>query len=255
MNKYSNVAFICNSMNNDLYKLSLSTYESLGIDIIHFNGSSGIYSFNFMNHVITNQDLFPHDYYIFIDEDMFISNTKSLLSLLDYMIDNQYDLCGMPDGGVIAHRFHNPIAINTFMCIMNMKKVRSYYDKEKVLTEIYEDDLFRYQNIDITIKPKKDQKELKQYFEVLKLGYRPYSCIYDNFEPYYKIMFHILRNNGSILYLDAEDCNIDGGISTILKNQDNHVIGYHTWYAREYSKSYYHNWRINHIYNHAIKNI
>lgn len=246
-NKYSNCAFICNVMNEELYQLSLSIYKDFGIDMIKFNGQSGIYSFNFMNHIITNKEKFPHDFYIFIDEDMFISNKDNLLSLLDYMIDGEYDLCGMPDGGVIAHRFHNPIAINTFLCIMNMKNVRNYYNKDKVINEFFDNDLMKYRNIELTSNRK--HKEYKLIENIKNKGYEPYGVTFDNFEPYYKIMFHILRNNGNILYLNAEESNIDGGMTTILKNQNNEDIGYHTWFAREYKTSIYHNWRINNIYN------
>jgi len=117
----------------------------------------------------------------------------------------------MPDGGVIYHRAHNPVAINQFFCVLNLKRIREKYDVNIVNSVRYTADLEKYTP-----------------YNKLKPGS---TICYDDFEPYYKLFFWMLKNNFKIEYLDANSFPGDT-VTTILKNQNGIDFAYHTWYAR-----------------------
>ena len=163
------------------------------------------------------------DYVINIDEDAFVLDQKSLFSLLDYIIDNDYINCGMPDGGVLPIRTHNPLVTNPFFNIINIKRI-----KEKINIKDIENVQFnRYDYLDIF------PKKLTGDYD------------FDNFEPYNRIFLWIALNFKT-LYLDA--ITHKDQISTILLNQNREPILYHSWYSRFYNKDTYHTKRINDLF-------
>jgi len=64
------------------------------------------------------------DFVINIDEDCFIYDSNEILSLMQYMIDNNYDYCGVPDGGIYEIRRGSPIVMNPFFNIFDLRKIR-----------------------------------------------------------------------------------------------------------------------------------
>lgn len=225
----NNIKIITNTQFDDLYELSKSFYSNLKYDKIAIDGKNGFYSFNFLNYIITDDTFKDIDIMIYIDEDCFIINEEELQELIDYIIQNDIDCAGMPDGGVVSTRSHNPLSINQFFCILNLKKIRSKYNYEDVLNTQYSNDLDIYLPTSL----------IKNVYTL------------DNFEPYYKLFFWMLRNNFNFIYLNAVDYDMDN-ITTILKNHKNVEFAYHTWYARQW-KDEYHNNRINTIIEHCKK--
>jgi hypothetical protein len=155
---------------------------------------------------------------IYIDEDCLIVNNSNLILLINYFIDQKLDCIGVPDGGVINIRSHNPISINQFFCILNLKTIRQKYNENEVLNTIYTDDL----------------KQYTPYHLIKK------DCIfnYDNFEPYYKLFFWMLKNEYKFEYLDAYSF-YDESTTTILKNHLGEDFAYQRWYAREWENEYH----------------
>lgn len=225
----NNVKIITNTQFNDLYELSKYFYYELEYDKIAIDGNNGFYSFNFLNYVITNNLFKDIDIMVYIDEDCFITNKQELQNLINYVIDNEIDCAGMPDGGVISTRTHNPLSINQFFCILNLNNIRSKYNYEEILNTKYSNDLDKYLPISL----------IKKVYTL------------DDFEPYYKLFFWMLNNNFKFLYLDAEDCEIDN-ITTILKSHKNVEFAYHTWYARQWKNENQNN-RINTIIEYCKK--
>lgn len=206
-----NIKIVTNYQSDELYSISKSFYEDLEYEKIGINGSNGFYSFNFLNYVISNNDFKDIDFMIYIDEDCFIINKNALLNLVNYVIENNIDCIGMPDGGVIQHRAHNPVAINQFFCILNLKKIREKYNVNVVNNTKYTIDL---------------QKHIP--YHLMK---KDNMICYDDFEPYYKLFFWMLKNGFNIEYLDAY--SFSGDITTtVLKNHEGIDFAYHTWYAR-----------------------
>lgn len=153
------------------------------------------------------------EWIINLDEDAFVLNWPRILGLLEYMKSNDYDFCGVPDGGVIDHRFHNPISPNPFFSIHNNKKIREKFDLAEIeKTEFAED--------------------LKQYTPTHLLK-ENHKFAFDNFEPYYSYFFWLLRSGSKCLYLDAESWQRDPVTSVVLDTEQKPLL-LHTWFARDF---------------------
>jgi hypothetical protein len=205
------IKIITNYQSDELYSISKGFYSDLGYEMIGVDGSNGFYSFNFLNYIILNKYFFDVDLMVYIDEDCFIVDKLALLDLIKFVVENNVDCIGMPDGGIIEHRAHNPVSINQFFCILNLKKIREKYDINEVINTKYTNELKKYTPYDI----------LKSEIPI---------C-YDEFEPYYKLFFWMLKNDFNFRYLNAYSFS-DDKTTTILKNHNGVDFAYHTWYAR-----------------------
>lgn len=163
------------------------------------------------------------DIVINIDEDAFIVDNKELLNLLVYFVENNYVNCGMPDGGVVQVRCHNPLVINPFFNIMDLRVLRKDFNL---------DIMKRYKVFDPKYIEKTNQKLMKTDF------------IYDMFEPYYPFFLWI-NQNYKVLDLDARTRS--DGFTTTLLNQNQKPFLYHTWYSRSYGNDSFHTERIKNI--------
>lgn len=164
-----------------------------------------------------------YDWAINIDEDAFISDVDALKKLLSYCMDNGYVNCGMPDGGVLPIRTHNPLVTNPFFNIINLKELRKYHNKETV----------RKYGIH------RNEYEKKTPVNLMRGEFR-----YDYFEPYCDFFVWVSQNFPT-LYLDAREHS--DGISTVLLNHEADPFLIHTWYSRYYGKDTEHTQRINKI--------
>lgn len=222
----SRIKIVSNSKYDDLYNHSKSFYNDLEFEKICISGKTGMYGMSFFDHVIRTRD--DIDWMIYIDEDCFITDTEAMLDLLYYQIEKGYGFCGMPDGGVISHRFHNPISVNAFFTIINIRDIKEKYRKVSNVQSHYDKDLNRH----IPHHLIKNNMPYDEKFErTIEKGYKPYGVSYDNFEPYYNLFFWMLRNGKKPLYLDAYDSPIDD-VTTVLKNHEGRDFAYHTWFAR-----------------------
>lgn len=169
------------------------------------------------------------DWAINIDEDAFVTDISALKELLDYCINNQIVNCGMPDGGVVPIRNHNPLVTNPFFNIIHLAAIRRKYSKEELKRfGIHQSEFEK-------VKPEK----------ILRCDYA-----YDYFEPYCNF-FVWTSQNFKTLYLDAS--THEDGISTVLFNHKGTPMITHTWYSRFYGIDTKHTQRINQIINHYSK--
>ena len=202
------------SMSDRLYKLSQLMLD-LPFQSVQFKNTSAdgyIYE-------LINLDV---DYVINIDEDAFVFDNEAILILLKHCIENDYYACGLPDGGVITTRQHNPLVLNPFFNIFNIRILKNEFHNYKIENYIVH------------------RKEFEKYtpYHLMKTKYT-----YDNmFEPFYPF-FVWLSQSGKILYLNAE--NHKDKISTLLKNHEAKPFLIHTWYARRYGNDILHTLRIN----------
>lgn len=210
------------SMNARLYQLSQNT-----IDLPYhrkrqlFTSADGFFYDNILKS--------KADIIINIDEDAFVTNNKILKNLLEYVIDNDYVNCGVPDGGVIPIRHNNPIVTNLFFNILNISKIKKKFD----LQDIKEN----YSSHRVEFEEHAPHHLLKTNFE------------YNYYEPY-NSFFVWLGVNFKTLYLDAEQH--PDGISTIVKDYQGQPFLYHSWYSRFYGKDVRHTLRINKLVNEAL---
>jgi len=196
------VVFATRSMSLDLFELCSGLLESFDYEHHRLVGTEADeYFYNLLS--------LDADWVINIDEDAFLTNPKRLEDLLDYMEKEDYVCCGMPDGGVFPHRFHNPLVQNAFFNVINISKIRDEFDL-------------------LEAKPLTHRKEYEEVFpqELLRTNYA-----FDNFEPYYPFFFWLLKHKKKMLYLDALEWNRDP-ISTVLLDHLGKPFLIHTWYSR-----------------------
>jgi glycosyltransferase involved in cell wall biosynthesis len=213
------VAIVTRSMDDRLYDLSGSLID-LPFPRHKLTGTNAddyFYRFNDID----------ADWIINIDEDAFVIDPLRIDGLLKYMEQNGYDCCGVPDGGVISHRFHNPISPNPFFSIHNNKKIREHFRLEEVQDCVYREDLNRFTPT-----------------HLLKPGYK---YIFDDFEPYYHYFFWLLDKGFKFLYLDSVDWPRDQ-FSTIAMDHLGQQLLVHTWYARDYDNQ---RWRFHQAVNYC----
>lgn len=171
------------------------------------------------------------DYIINIDEDAFVTDHERLVGLLNYCIDNNIDMCGLPDGGVVATRRHNPLVVNPFFNIVNVRKLRKSFSRKKL--KAYSKHLPEY--------------ELKA--PPVEMLHKRYE--FDNYEPYYPFFFWVSQNF-NMLYLGGEDH--PDGHTTILHDHEGKPFLEHTWYSRDYGVDKFHTDRINRVIESALGN-
>lgn len=212
------IAIYTRSMNYDLFKISSETIQLPYIrKRCTFSSADG-----YLYHNLLNNDF---DFIINIDEDAFIIDNNKLSSLLEYVIDNEYVNCGMPDGGVVDIRKHNPLVTNPFFNILNVREIRKKFNLVDIVNN------YSHHNPDF------------ENFSPQNLMKNKYA--FDYFEPY-NAFFVWLTVNFKTLFLDAEVHQ--DGISTILKDHVNEPFLFHSWYSRFYGNDVYHTERIKKLY-------
>jgi len=218
------VAIVTRSMNEDLYNKMKSRINTK-FDFIRITDCQGDQGGSkYMYDIILKNS---YDWVINIDEDFFTYSFDRVLSLLDYMIDNEYDYCGMSDGGMCKHRFHSPIVQNPYFNIFNAGKIRPTLDSVE-----YVQNNFKYNSSMERFMPTNLKKD--------------YGWVNDNYEPYYPFFYWLPCRGFKALYLESYEHSDD--ISTIIKNHSGEDIGIHTWYSRMYNKDPLHTKRINNAY-------
>jgi len=222
MKKYRGyrIKIFTRSMNRALYIQSqrLIHLDYPRVRLMHTTGDGYIYEMV--------RDRFC-DIAINVDEDAFMVDEKALMSLVDYIIDNDYVACGMSDGVELPIRLFNPIIINPFFTIINTKKVREKFNLKEIKNFSYLDH--------------KDEL-IQQLPERLKKDPKTFDIV--DYEPYYPFFFW-LAHNFKLLYLPVEEHK--DGYTTILKNHEDKTILLHTWWSRSYGGDPFHTNRINSI--------
>jgi len=163
------------------------------------------------------------DIVINIDEDAFIVDNKELLNLLIYFVENNYVNCGMPDGGVVPVRGHNPLVINPFFNIMDLRVLRQEFSLSLMQ---------KYKNFDSSMTDMTNHSLMRSNY------------IYDMYEPYYPFFLWIKKNYKT---LDMDATTLADGFTTVLLSHNNKPFLYHTWWSRSYGIDPYHTDRINKV--------
>jgi hypothetical protein len=163
------------------------------------------------------------DWVINIDEDAFVFDLDKLKNLINYVIENDYVNCGMPDGGVVGIRSYSPIVTNPYFNILNTKKIREQFSMAEIQS------FSSHPIFEPTTHPKNLQKT-------------SYST--EIAEPFYPFFLWISQHFKT-LYLDAE--NHTDHYSTCLKNHLGESFLIHTWFSRTYFFNQFHTKRINEV--------
>lgn len=243
------VAFVINYLDESLLEMAKEFIPS-GYKFYTIPGHGGYYGQKmFMDFC----DKIQENFIINIDTDCFLTNHKGMWEVFDEFVEYGYALCGMPDGGVISHRCHNPLFINPFFSIWDLRQMR----KMNLAAVNDVTAMARFSELLPRWVLKKNHPiaspQYKRLLTVFEDGLVPYGAANDFFEPYYAIQSAILNNGGKIMYMNADDApEIDGdGACTKLYGLRDEVIALHSWFARSYTDGGEHFDRINKIYEHA----
>tara|TARA_R110000868_G_scaffold14457_5_gene67369 strand:- start:21019 stop:21819 length:801 start_codon:yes stop_codon:yes gene_type:complete len=222
----SNIGIITTVNNLSLYKKTVAFFPDI-FRIFIIDGSDGLFglnSFKFMFKKLKRKKL---KWLILVDEDVVFINPDALLDIVKTLEVNDFDVCGVRDGGMLSWRNKNPNLINPFFCILNLEKIYSIYNEKEFLQNQY------------LIENEFDDDLSALPFE------------YDNnslFEDYYCFFLWLKRNNLKFKFLNAEGNNFKDDLETTsVFDFNNNLVLYHTWYARTYGVVQYHTERINNV--------
>lgn len=142
------VLFVTNSnlMPGTMYLASLKTYiDYVPMHNMHIVSGLqspepfyGIKVFYKLAHQIFVNDVFKKfDYIIYIDEDAFVVDFMKLMNIFyDFCKDDAYSVAGIQDGGVVCHRNHSKLFVNTFVSFWNVKKMRELTNLDELINFI-----------------------------------------------------------------------------------------------------------------------
>lgn len=168
------------------------------------------------------------DFIVNIDEDAFVTDNNKLKNLLNFCIENDYVNCGVPDGGVMEIRKHNPLVTNPFFNIINVKKIRKDFNLEVIIKN--------YSSHKIDFEKHAPKHLLRSQYE------------YDYYEPYVPFFLWI-DTNYKTLFLDTRE-HSDGHSNEVLDHEGNPFL-LHSWYSRLFGKDDFHTKRIKNLYKEA----
>lgn len=220
----TNIAILTTVANFELYGITSKLFPK-GIKkyvIDGTNGMHGIHSIYYMFNKLSNKDI---HWLILADEDVIFEDSDVVFSIIKNMEANNISVCGIRDGGVIAHRQYNPHLVNTFFSILNFKEISKIWNKSEV---------------------KKHQYILPFEFEIDESKLNGLFDVHSLYEPYYCFFLWLKRKRKTFLYLDSQ--MLDDNISNTLLFDDQ-VFACHTWHARSYKVNKNHTTRINKVLN------
>ena len=192
-----------------LYLNSKGLFDKLGVPVVRLTDQSADGYFHTM---LKDTEC---DIAVNIDEDAFLTDPDAMFRLIDYVVENGYANAGCPDGGGFCPRAANPIVTNPFFNILNLKLIRTRYDRKAIRD-------FNY---------KEHKEEMIKHFPNERLETK-YDFDRTEQEPYYPF-FLWLAYNFRTLYLPSQ--RHEDGMTTILKDLEGHTLCLHTWFARFYT--------------------
>ncbi|MCM4154698.1 hypothetical protein [Gramella sp. AN32] len=207
--------------NWDLYQKTVKSFPER-VKKYAIDGSKGFYGLRSLIYIIKKLKSEDMEWLILADEDVVFTQPDRTFSLINFMKEHDYTVCGMRDGGTLHWRNENPFSINTYFTILNLQKVYEIFDEKEI-----------YQNQYI-LENEFDQDLNKVNFQ----NYKPFSL----FEEYYCFFFWLLRNGKKFFYLNADNPSNDE--TTAVFDNEGEIFLYHAWYARFYNENKIHTERI-----------
>lgn len=218
------IGIITTVSNWELYRKTLPYFPS-DIKLFAIDGTKGFYGINSIRFFMKKLKKYNLNWLIMADEDVVFTNPENVFDLIDFMVENHYDIAGMRDGGVLKWRDKNPYLINTFFTVLNLKEIFPIYDEREMISNQY---------------------ILENEFpdDDLRLPFNNYQ-VDSLFESYYCFFLWLLRKGKKIYYLNGS--NPFPNETTLVLDHKGKELLYHSWYARMYNQDEYHTERINFI--------
>jgi hypothetical protein len=208
-------------------------------NFIKITGSSAV---GYLDYIFSTK--FDTKWVLNLDEDCFLLNYEMIYDLIKYMETNDYDYCGIQDGGSIPVRIHNPLVSNPFFNLFNVEKInplkKDYFDRKYSMDEL--------------------KKKYSHFIRFDKC-----KSEYDLYERFYHQFFWLLENGMKPFYLDCREFSQEKyfvispilrivpyfNSPTMLCSHKGEDMALHTWHSRYIN---YRNIRkrIMNCYNHAL---
>lgn len=153
------------------------------------------------------------DWIVNMDEDCFCYAPHRIDPLIQYMQDNDYDLCGVPEGGMVTHRQYDPLAMNMSFTIANVAKFRQWRSE-------FHPDRWKFRPELTPLAP----------YHIL---HRPYQ--FGNWEPTYPWFYFLLEKGAKCLYLRAN--MDDDGISCHILDHNTFPLAAHAFMGSAYNRA------------------
>lgn len=246
------IALATRSHNPALFSATRRFSERMFPAVHVIDGTTGTYGLTAFLQLFADPRLNEFDYLVYSAEDNLIVDWPELRSTLSAFIEGGYGFAGMPDGGVISHRFHNPVAINPFLSFFDLRRVREVLADETDVSDRFGLDLVGHWPGHL-VRTWDGMRSHPRVNVVLEEGSVPYGIALDDFEPYYTLWFRLLRAGLRPLYLAARDAPEmdDDGCCTAILGTSGRVVSYHTWFARAYHHDLEQTIRINTVFERA----
>lgn len=189
-----------------------------------------------------------YEWVVNLDEDSFLINTDIIDQIINYMQENEIVYSGFLDGGQLEIRAANPVSMNPFFNVVNVKEIKKKIDYENY------DRIIANTHKELASVVNYDNETIFRNIDLNKLPGRYSNCYVESYYPF----FYFLYCNFKYFYFDAKyfDKKIDlrpevreqQDLTTILSFEGRDFV-YHTWYARYYGINKYHTDRINKVFN------
>lgn len=210
---------VTRSMNDELYEMMLS----LCPDDWQFVKVKGSSAHSYLDFIFSNK--FDTKWVLNLDEDCFLINKESVTNMIKFMEDNNYDYCGVQDGGSIPVRIHNPLVSNPFFNLFNTEKIyelkKDYYDKKYDVNKIKEKYSSHIRFTDVKYEFDMYEPFYNHFFWLLENDLKPYFMEAGEFsQEKYFVIAPILR---IIPYYNSP---------TMIYDHEGKEIALHTWHSR-----------------------
>ncbi|TBT87412.1 hypothetical protein ET989_03650 [Propioniciclava sinopodophylli] len=180
------VRLATNTQNEALLRRSRLFSEPAFPQFHRVDGSFGAYGLPVFRELLGAGLEGSWDYLLYTDEDNFIVDWPEVQAAFDAFVSGGFGFAGMPDGGVVSHRFHNPIAINPFMAFFDLRQTRHALHKSEESSDRFGPDLIQHWPASL-IKQWDGNLPHRRIRVVVEEGFVPYGTALDDFEPYYSL--------------------------------------------------------------------
>lgn len=225
----AHIGLLTTVVNQELYRKTARHFPQ-GIRHYAIDGSNGMHAMHSIRYMMKKLKGLGIEWLIMADEDVLFVDPEAVFDLIEEMQEKGYTVAGIRDGGVIAHRTHNPHLINTFFCVLHFSEI------EKI---------WRWNDVRRQQVPA--ENEFVRDWTDLSFGYDERST----YEPYYGFFLWLRRKGKRILFLEADHPFIDDAISNSVFYRGKTLL-FHTWYARSYGRHDGHTKRIDSIIDRMI---
>lgn len=219
-NKIGIITTVCNW---DLYHKTKHFFPK-DIQVFAIDGTNSFYGIDSMVFFMKKLKKKDIDWLIMADEDVVFTRPERVFNLINFLAENEYTVSGMSEADRFENWSKHPYVVNTYFCILHLKKIYGFYNEKEML---------------------ENQYILADEFSNKKPWMPEYPHKINSLaESYYCFFLWLLRKGEKTKFLSISRPSQDP-LTTIVKDHTGKELLFHSWYARFYGKDSFHTDRIN----------